>query len=220
MRTWVGCLTAVVISGLVFFNTQTNAERLTCRGEVKFGSLDSAIGECGFVTDSAVAKAILGLCTGGSRCIVDAEVTTGFIDRVFAVRLDEAAGPNEVNPLTIRRFRMPSDQIHCMIVTTEGNSEPNGINCEINQTFVRIPARPRPRDCEYDWGQSFELGNDGDADLVCVSDSVRSDDSPVLAYGSSMKAGKILCSSEKTGLMCKNARGHGFLLSRSAQKIF
>jgi len=105
-------------------------------------------------------------------------------------------------------------------VTDEGKSEPNGISCEINQTFVRTPVRPRPRDCEYDWGQSFELGNDSDADLACVSDSVLSEGSPVLAYGQSIKAGKITCSSEESGLTCRNARGHGFFLSRRAQKIF
>ena len=218
MRTWVRCLT-VVISGILSSNTQATAEHLTCRGTVKFGSLDSAIGDCGFITDSAVGKAILGLCSGGSRCIVDAEVTRDFIDRVFAVRLEEPS-QNEVNPVKISGFRMPSNQIHCMIVTNEGNSEPNGINCEINQTFVRTPVRPRPPDCEYDWGHSFELGNDSNADLACVSDSVRSDDSPVLTYGSSIKAGKIVCSSEESGLTCKNARGHGFFLSRRGQKIF
>lgn len=218
MRTWVHCLT-VVISGILCSNTQANAERFTCRGAVKFGSLDSAIGDCGFITDSTVGKAILGLCSGGSRCIVDAEVTGDFIDRVFAVRLEEP-NQNEVNPVKISGFRMPSNQIHCMVVTNEENNEPNGINCEINKTFVRTPVRPRPSDCEYDWGQSFELGNDGDADLACVSDSVRSDDSPVLTYGSSIKAGKIVCSSEESGLTCKNMRGHGFFLSRRGQKIF
>lgn len=221
MKTWGYCLTAaaLVISGIVSPLTQANAERLTCRGPVKFGSLDSAIGNCGFITDSAPGKAILGLCPGGSQCIVDAEVTRDFIDRVFTVRLD-APSQNEPAPVKLSRFRMPSNQVHCMIVTSEGNSEPNGINCEINQTFVRTPVRPRPADCEYDWGQSFELGNDSDADLVCVSDSVRSDDSPVLDYGNSIKAGKIVCSSAESGLTCKNAKGHGFFLSRRAQKIF
>ena len=117
-------------------------------------------------------------------------------------------------------FHMPSKQIHCLFVMSEGKTEPGGIACDINQSFVRRPVRPRPADCEYDWGQRFELGNDSDAGLECASDWVGSDDSPVLAYGTSMTRGNIKCSSEQTGLTCKNANGHGFFLSRQAQKLF
>jgi hypothetical protein len=41
-----------------------------------------------------------------------------------------------------------------MFVKNEGNAEPNGIACDLDQTVIRTPIRPRPSDCEYDWGQS------------------------------------------------------------------
>jgi hypothetical protein len=221
MRTWIYSLiaAAVVISGIVPSSAQSNARRLACRGEVKFGSLDSAIGGCGFITKSGVGNAILGVCTGGSRCVVDAEVEGDLVTRLFSVKLDEP-GPSDFDFVKNARFRTPSKQIHCMFVTSEGKAEPNGVACDINQSFVRVPVRPRPSDCEYDWGQRFELGNDSDAGLECASDWVGSDESPVLAYGNSIKAGKIVCSSEETGLTCKNANGRGFFLSRRAQRIF
>jgi hypothetical protein len=221
MRTWIYSLIAamVAISSIVPSSAQSNAKRLACRGEVKLGSLDSAIGDCGFITKSGVGKAILGVCTGGSQCVVDAEVEGDLIARVFAVKLD-VPSQSDLDWGKNPKFRTPSKQIHCMFVTSEGKTEPSGIACDINQSFVRTPVRPRPSDCEYDWGQRFELGNDSDAGLECASDWVGSDDSPVLAYGNSIKGGKIVCSSEETGLTCNNANGHGFFLSRRAQKIF
>jgi hypothetical protein len=186
---------------------------------VKIGSLDSAIGDCGFITNSQVGKAILGVCAGGFRCVVDAEIDKDIITRVFAVKLDEGNRSN-FDLAKDARFRTPSNQIHCLFVMSEEKVEPNGIACDINQSFVRKPILPRPADCRYDWGQRFELGNDSDAGLDCASDWVGSDDSHVLAYGNSVKVGNIVCSSEETGLTCKNAKGHGFLLSRRAQKIF
>jgi hypothetical protein len=107
-----------------------------------------------------------------------------------------------------------------MFVGDEKKSEPTGVACDINQSFVRIPIRPRPKDCNFDWGQRFELGADSDAGLECASDWVGSEDGPSLPYGNSVKAGKIVCTSAETGLTCKNADGHGFILSRRSQKIF
>jgi len=107
-----------------------------------------------------------------------------------------------------------------MFVINEGKAEPNGIACDIDQSVIRTPIRPKPSDCEFDWGQRFELGNDSDAGLECASDWVGSNDSRVLAYGKSIKKGKIVCSSEATGLTCKNNKGRGFFLSKSRQRIF
>ena len=118
------------------------------------------------------------------------------------------------------RFRTPSNRIHCMFVIEQGSTAPNGLACDIDQSVVKKPARPRPADCEGDWGQRFELGNDSDAGLECASDWIGSDDSEVLAYGTSIRRGKIVCHSEATGLTCKNDRGRGFFLSRDNQRIF
>ena len=42
----------------------------------------------------------------------------------------------------------------------------------------------------------------------------------VLAYGRTWSAGGISCTSEATGLTCRNRSGHGFLLSRQRWRIF
>ena len=118
------------------------------------------------------------------------------------------------------KFRTPSDNIHCMFVMDENKTEPNGIACDIRNRSNERPILPKPKDCEFDWGQRFELGNSSDAGLECVSDSVRGDDSRVLQYGSSMRLGNIVCSSLQSGLECRNDKGRGFFLSRSFQKIF
>lgn len=212
-------IAVMALSGVSLCSAQSKTRRITCQGGVKFGSLDSAIGDCAFITKSDVGTAILSVCAASDRCSVDAEVDGEFITRLFAVKIDAVASsdPDLANG---SRFRMPSNQIHCMFVAAEGRAEPNGIACDINQSFVRKPIRPRPADCEYDWGQRFELGNDTDAGLECASDWVGSDDSPVLPYGQTIRKGKIACTSEEAGLTCKNAAGHGFFLSRRAQTVF
>ena len=217
MRLWIHVLIAVtaIMSGV----PASNAKRLTCQGEVKFGSIDSAVGDCSFITSSGSGQAILNICRGGSQCEVEAEVEREAITRVFSVKLHES-GQNDAGVAGTFAFHMPSKQIHCLFMTPEGKTELSGIACDINQSFVRVPVQPRPKDCEFDWGQRFALGSDSDAGLECASDWVGSADSPVLAYGETIKRGKITCSSEETGLTCRNANGHGFFLSRRAQNIF
>jgi hypothetical protein len=59
-------------------------------------------------------------------------------------------------------FRTPSGNIHCMFFTGEGKTEPKGLACDVNQAFTKMPIRPKPSDCEFDWGQRFALGSDTD----------------------------------------------------------
>jgi hypothetical protein len=117
-------------------------------------------------------------------------------------------------------FRTPSKQINCMFWSLKGKPETTKLSCEINQTFIRRPVRPRPPGCDGDWGHMFEVDDAGTADLACVTDSVQSDDSPSLPYGSSVSRGSIVCASEEGGLTCRNGKGRGFFLSRRDQKIF
>jgi hypothetical protein len=42
----------------------------------------------------------------------------------------------------------------------------------------------------------------------------------ILAYGKSNQIGRITCSSEVTGLTCRNRSGHGFFLSRGRWRLF
>jgi hypothetical protein len=115
-------------------------------------------------------------------------------------------------------FRTPSGNIHCLFFTEEGKTK--GVVCDMNQAFTRMPIRPKPSDCEFDWGQRFALGGDSDAGLECASDSVMSNGSLILGYGTSIKQGGMSCFSEQAGLTCKNEKAHGFFLSRRAQRLF
>ena len=83
-------LAAMAMSSIEPSNAQSNAKRVTCRGEVKFGSMDSAVGDCGFITKSQVGQAILNVCAGGSQWAVDAEMQRELITRIFGVNLDAA----------------------------------------------------------------------------------------------------------------------------------
>ena len=57
------------------------------------------------------------------------------------------------------RFRTPSSNIHCMFVIDENKTEPNGIACDITNRSNIKAILPKPKDCEFDWGQRFELGS-------------------------------------------------------------
>jgi hypothetical protein len=45
-------------------------------------------------------------------------------------------------------------------------------------------------------------------------------DYPVLGYGRSWAWHGIRCTSERSGLTCKNQSGHGFVLRRQSQRVF
>ena len=131
-----------------------------------------------------------------------------WIECCVAASVDRAI--NSAPPQQLIRFRTPSNNVHCMAVTDEGKAEPNGIACDITNRSSTKPILPKPRDCEFDWGQRFELGNNSDAGLECASDWVGSYDSQILQYGSSTKIGNIVCSSLHSGLECRNVRGRGY----------
>lgn len=137
----------------------------------------------------------------------------GFMIKSASQGNNRGVGEAVTNQDSTLRFRTPSNQIHCMFSSI-------GVACEINQTFIKTPIRPRPKDCEYDWGHFFELADNGEAGLGCVSDSVSSDDSRVLGYGSYIKNGRITCFSEDRGLTCSNDIRHGFIISRQSQRLF
>lgn len=134
---------------------------------------------------------------------------------VFLLAIPSAASSGDFH-----RFRTPSGNIHCMVeVATEKNAA-TYVACDIGDTGGNPPIQPRPRDCDLDWGQRFELGSYSGPALVCASDWVGSDTSPVLTYGSSLVFGRITCSSWKRGLECKNKGGAGFFLSRKIQQMY
>jgi hypothetical protein len=54
---------------------------------------------------------------------------------------------------------------------------------------------------------------------VCAGDTALGAKN-VLAYGRTWQRGPITCTSRVTGLTCRNARGHGFFLSRESWRRF
>ena len=74
-------------------------------------------------------------------------------------------------------FRTPSNNIHCMAIIDQGKTQPDDLVCDISKIASR-PLRPKPADCEFDWGQRFVLVPRGNADMGCYSDWVGSDFKP------------------------------------------
>ena len=113
-------------------------------------------------------------------------------------------------PLAIP-FRTPSGQIGCFYTTG-----PTFLRCD-----VRYRTRFTGRRCaEGEYGPAFGMTPAGRAHALCVSDSAIEPRAPVLGYGKTRRFGPYSCTSRRSGLTCTNRTGHGWTLSRSAQKLF
>jgi hypothetical protein len=113
-------------------------------------------------------------------------------------------------------FRSPTGNIHCQFFAGDTDVV---VRCDLAQISNRPP--PRPRDCDLEWGQAFEIASRAARGIrLCYGDTVQDNRLPVLPYGRSWQRGGITCQSEQTGVTCRNARGHGFSVSRAAQSVF
>jgi hypothetical protein len=66
----------------------------------------------------------------------------------------------------------------------------------------------------------MEVGRRGRGHFICAGDTVLNDRRR-LAYGSSIRRGRYLCTSRRSGMRCRNSRtGHGFKLSRQRARGF
>lgn len=112
-------------------------------------------------------------------------------------------------------FRTPSTNIYC-----NGSMEGGDISCTIVERSSG-PAAPRPASCTGNWGHTFSLDRNGPARIECNAHNLRpSRYSSVAEYGTTLQLGENTCQSESTGLTCRNARGHGFFLSRRSQQFY
>jgi hypothetical protein len=108
-------------------------------------------------------------------------------------------------------FESPSRNIGCVMYE-------QGARCDIIHHSWPLPKKPKS--CEFDYGGSVWVGDQGRGSYGCVSDSAFRA-GPVLPYGESLRKGRFLCSSEEVGVRCRNRRnGHGFLLSRQRVRLF
>ena len=108
-------------------------------------------------------------------------------------------------------FHSPSGNIRCLIAAKTFT------RCDITARDWRPP--PKPRSCEFDWGNTLEVGIRGRGRFGCVSDAI--DPGRVLAYGEAIQRGRFRCRSRRSGMRCVNTRnGHGFALSRERVRRF
>jgi hypothetical protein len=106
-------------------------------------------------------------------------------------------------------FRMPSNNIYCAYMKGGGISPE--LRCDMRTPLKPLPRKPRS--CQFDWGGGYSLSPRGTARVLCVSDSVYKNGSPVLRYGSKWHKDAFTCFSKRIGLRCVNAARHGFFLS-------
>jgi hypothetical protein len=110
----------------------------------------------------------------------------------------------------LSHFSSPSGNIGCVMTRT-------GVRCDIRERDWSPP--PKPKSCEFDWGNSLGVGFRGRGHFLCVSDAVNR--GRRLDYGEAIRRGRFRCRSRVTGMRCVNLRnGHGFALSRRRVRRF
>ncbi|MCU0831590.1 MAG: hypothetical protein MUC58_08765 [Rhizobiaceae bacterium] len=114
-------------------------------------------------------------------------------------------------------FQTPSGNIHC--VGWVGGGETT-IECDLLSRTNDRPARPRPGDCDLEWGSRFILKNFGRTEMGCTGDSVRNDEAPTLRYDMRLDYYGIACTATRQGLECINDDGHGFKIARARQDLY
>ena len=101
-------------------------------------------------------------------------------------------------------FNAPSRNITCNAGPAKGQSS---FDCTV---FSEASAR----------GQKiWAMANRGRVSIGYFMSNVATD-FPILRYGRSWSWHGIRCTSRRSGLTCKNQSGHGFVLSRQAQRVF
>ena len=113
---------------------------------------------------------------------------------------------------TFHFFHSPSRNIDCVISGDQAR-------CDIRQHSFRAP--PRPRSCDLEWGSVVAVGKASKrGSFACVGDTARDPKAKTLAYGKTIRAGGMRCTSRTDGIRCRNSRGHGFLISRARYLLF
>jgi hypothetical protein len=116
-------------------------------------------------------------------------------------------------------FKTPSNNIFCVVEGDRDNDPIADLRCDMRQ-MSSAPLQ-KPEDCDFDWGDAFSIARDDNVGMrVCHSDTVMDDHLTILPYGALWRQGGFECKSEINGLTCVNAKGHGFMLSRAAQRLF
>jgi hypothetical protein len=115
-------------------------------------------------------------------------------------------------------LRTPSNNIVCTVQDPDDNVV-GELRCD-TRTFRPTKLRS-PKDCHLGWGDAFSISeNGGFGERICHGDTIMHEGVMVLPYGETWQHRAFTCRSKASGLTCFNARGHGFSLSRSSQRLF
>ena len=121
-------------------------------------------------------------------------------------------------------FKSPSGNINCYLVTLDGKSSAQSLVRKAD--WATTPTKPASCDLDFDPysasldGQSVHVGDcRGDVGPLCYSPGGRCS---TLAYGHSLTAGTIRCTSSTAGITCRSRVGpkHGFLIARERVRTY
>lgn len=128
---------------------------------------------------------------------------------VSAVVAGALAAPAHAEPLI--GFSSPSGNIGCYVAE-------DYVRCDIAERDWAPP--PRPAGCEFDYGQGIAFADGDPPAFVCAGDTALHAGAP-LAFGRNVAAGPMQCTSQETGVTCRDTRtGGGFTISRQAYELF
>jgi hypothetical protein len=122
---------------------------------------------------------------------------------------------------TTSLFETPSKNIVCGYYSGYG---PATLECGVASGLH--PPAPKPASSCHDIDaitNRVRLGVSGKTYGFCSGDAgvlAMAGRANVLAYGKTWQKGAFRCTSETTGLTCKNTAGHGFFLSRQSWRSF
>jgi hypothetical protein len=138
---------------------------------------------------------------------------------VAAILLAGAAAatpsPKPVKTIAVKEltpFTSPSGNIGCYIET-------DYVRCDIRERNWAPP--PKPSSCPdfTGWGQGIQLKVGQPVGFVCAGDTALTTENP-LAYGDTVVAGSIECSSAPSGIGCRDVEHGGeFTISREGYHI-
>ena len=116
-------------------------------------------------------------------------------------------------------FHSPSKNIGCAM--SDDKELGRFVRCDIGEHNWPLPPRPKTRACqEVDFIAGLTLGTKGKSHFFCAGDTVLRQGKE-LAYGKSKRVGRFTCTSETSGVTCRNRRnGHGLFLSRASYRRF
>lgn len=132
-------------------------------------------------------------------------------------------------------FKTPSGNIVCMsgVTMQNGKEDIPSIDCRIGKVDHWTMTSPSCTPAKWDKFNVFTIEHRAkQARLDCIESNyaeiVREQQQfglfknglRVLNYGDTWRLGGVSCTSEMSGLTCRNTEGHGFSLSRKSQSVF